>query len=206
MEIYNSYIRIPSLYDGNVYKSEICFVESFDDFEKNFLHRDERYVTFQDKYRKLTGYYQIDIPGIHFGKAKDDFLNTYKEYIMDVQTAQRHYAYIKILDDEMNPHINGQIMLFQYGRRIHDMVSGNPLAVFNKTFMFIENLSSQGFPSFDNCHFSVRNYSVKHKLLNIKDVKSLKSLDIIRGMERKYKLDKVVKSIKTKQNEEERTC
>ena len=198
MEIYNTYIKVPI---GGLYESEFCFVESFDDFNKNFLSRDEHWVVFKDEYKKETGYYQLDFGVNHFfGKVKDDFLQRYEDKISDISSARRYYAYIKIINDNHNPQLNGQIMLFKYGRRIHETISGNPHTTFSKSFL-LRVILTQGFPNYDSSKFSDKNYYIRDINLNIRNIPSLKRLDIVRDIERKFKLNKITKKIKDKDNE-----
>ena len=190
MEIYNSYIKPPT---GGSYESEIAFVQSFDDFDKNFLYRDEYWVEFKNEYSKLTGYYQIDI-GVNsfFGKLKDDFLKKYNDKVSDIHSAHRHYAYIKIIDDKFNPQLNGQIMIFKYGRTIYDKLNADKSKTFGKSFIIKVRLVS-GYPNYDGCNFTTNGYSVRDLNLNIQNIPSLKKLDILRGVERRFKLDKILK-------------
>lgn len=198
MEIYNSHI-IPLTTNG--YESEISFVESFDDFNKNFLQRDEFWVEFKNEYNKLNGFYQINIPvNNFFGKAKSDFLEKYKDKIHNIECAHRHYAYVKIINDKVNPHLNGKIMLFRYGRRIHEMLLAYPNTTFSRTFLLKIKMTS-GFQNFDDCKFSTNNYYVRDINLNIRNIPSLKRLDLIKDLERKFKLSQITKKIKNRNDE-----
>jgi hypothetical protein len=193
MEIYNSYIRVPS---GGIYESEICFIQSFDDFDRNFLYRDEFWIQFKNEYQKLTGYYQMNIPLTNFfGKAKEDFLKKFENKISSVDCAHRYYTYIKVISDRNNPQLNGQTMLFKYGRRIYDKLNIDKNKTFGKTFLLKVKLT-QGFPNYDNCTFSDNNYYIRDINLNIRNIPSLKRLDLIKDMERKIKLSKITKKIK----------
>lgn len=197
MEMYNKYI-IPI---KDFYESEIAFVESFDDFNKNFLYRDEYWIKFKNEYSKLTGFYHMDIlANSFFGKTKEEFLRQYDDKIDLVECAHRHYAYVKIINDQLNPQLNGQIMLFRYGRRIYDKLNQYKSKTFNRTFILKVKITA-GFQNFDDCHFSKNDYYVRDINLNIQNIPSLKKLDLIKDMERKFKLNQITKKIKDKDNE-----
>lgn len=198
MEIYNKHF-IPLTTNG--YESEIAFIESFDDFNKNFLQRDEFWIEFKDEYRKLNGFYQMNIPvNNFFGKAKTDFLERYKDKIHNVECAHRHYAYIKIINDKHNPHLNGNTMLFRYGRKIHEMLLAYPNTTFSRTFLLRIRMVS-GFQNFDGCNFTLNNYYVKDVNLNVRNIPNLRKLDLIKDLERRHKLSQITKKIKDKDDE-----
>ena len=198
MDIYHKYIKVPM---GGIYESEISFVESFDDFDKNFLSRDEYWVQFKNEYEKLTGFYQINISvNNFFGKLKEDFLKKYNDKINNIECAHRHYAYVKIINDKENPQLNGQIMLFRYGRKINNMLTAAQSDVFNKSFL-LRITMVQNFQNFDKCKFSENNYYIRDINLNVQNIPSLKRLDLIKDFERKIKLGQITKKIKDKDNE-----
>lgn len=192
MERYNDYLN-KTLPSGGTYESEIAFIESFDDFDKNFLYRDEHWVVFKNGYRKLTGLYQIDI-GISnfFGKDKDAFLKKYNDKVEDIASSHRHYAYVKIIHDRVNSQLNGQTMILMFGRKIYDKIQVNKTKAFSRSFLLKIKMVS-GFQNFDECHFTTNNYYIRDINLNIQNIPSLKKLDMIRDVERRFKLDRIVK-------------
>lgn len=191
MERYNKYLGI--IPNGGCYDSEIAFVESFDDFDKNFLYRDEHWVEFNDSFKRHTGFYQIDIGVSNFyGKVKDDFLKKCDGKVVNITSAHRHYVYVKIIDDKVNSQLNGQIMLFMYGRKIYDIIQSNKGKTFSRSFMLKVKMTQQ-FLNFDECHFTTNNYYIRDLNLNIQNIPSLRKLDILKDIERRFKLDKIVK-------------
>jgi hypothetical protein len=91
-------------------------------------------------------------------------------------------------------------MLFRYGRRIHDMLNVAQSDVFNKSFL-LKITTTQGFQNFDKCKFSENNYYIRDINLNVRNIPSLKRLDLIKDVERKFKLSRITKKIKDKDNE-----
>ena len=83
MKLYNKYLTLPN---GGIYSSEICFIQSFDDIDKNFLNRIEHWVVFNDKYKKYNGFYSGYL-NIFFGKNKEKFLNDNKNMVKDITSS-----------------------------------------------------------------------------------------------------------------------
>lgn len=200
IELYNRYI-IPK---DDYYESEITFVESFDDFDKNFLNRDEYWVKFKNEYKKFTGLYQMDIPAINFfGNTKKEFEKKHNDKIENVQCALRHYVYIMIMDDKRNPQLNGKIILFRYGRIVHDILNNRKNNIFSKIFLLKIRMTN-GFQNFDDSKFTDNNYYVRNVTLDInKNIPSLNNLDLtIKNIERRNKLNQITK----KMIENEKIC
>ena len=196
MKLYNKYLTLPN---GGIYSSEICFIQSFDDIDKNFLNRIEHWVVFNDKYKKYNGFYSGYL-NIFFGKNKEKFLNDNKNMVKDITSSSRYYTYIKIINDYMNPHLNGQTMLFRYGRKIDSIITNDKHKIFTKSFLINMKLAS-GFNDFDGCSFSDNDYYIQDYSLNIRNIHPLPNLNIINVIDRSNKLKKIIKKINNKEDE-----
>ncbi len=203
MELYNKYLKIPM---GGIYSSEICFIQSFDDIDKNFLNRIEQWVVFNDKYKKYNGFYS-GYSNIFFGKNKEKFLDGIKDKVKDITSSSRYHTYIKIINDHMNPHLNGETMLFRYGRKINSIITNDKHKVFAKSFLINMKLTGYlgdypgSYPNFDECTFSDNDYYIQDYSLNIRNIPDLPNLNILNIIDRSNKLKKIIKKINNKEDE-----
>jgi hypothetical protein len=189
MEKYNKYTALFS--SNDIYLSEIAFVKINDNFKKNFFRSSEYWVTFKNGKQSM---FSIDDDLQLFNK-KEQFLNRYKE-IKDFHRTTRYHTYVKILNDFINPQLNDKIMLFTFGTKIFNILNDNEINAHNKIFNLIIRLTS-GFPNYDRSVFTNHDYQVEDKSLNIKDdIIIHPKLDIIKDLEREYKIKKIKNSLK----------
>lgn len=103
MEIYNKYFI-----KNKPYNSEICFVNvKHSKTVSNSYH----WVKFSKESGLKDSKYKID----HININTDKLVNDNKDILKSVHYKQDGYfSFIKIIDDKINPQLNGNIMLFKF--------------------------------------------------------------------------------------------
>lgn len=196
MEYYNLYIN-----KNKNYVSEIAFVNANPAIISRALYYVEfvkggktgRYLDNNDYLKKL--YWDIRKTLGSFTLPEDieqEYLKRTSGFIRNIQPSVSFFSYIKILEDKQNPQLEGQIMLFKYGRKIKFIMEEylvNNTQNFDKTFEIVVRLSS-GFPNYDKCHFTDKDINIFDKTLNLDSDISFKMINIL-SIQRKEKLRKI---------------
>jgi hypothetical protein len=192
--MYNQYVRFNNHKD---YESKIAFINS----KKTVATYNVFYVEFSqqtEKYR--NGFY----------KDTDNFLRSivcgnHKHIkINKVQHVTQYFSYIKIIKDVQNPQLEGQIMIFKFGRNIYEALQDK---ILDEVFrLSMRNIA--GFPNYDHSHFTGRTLSeteitdlsldidseISFKTFNIKEIEREEKLK-----EREEKLKNIKSEIELKQ-------
>lgn len=196
--IYNQYI-IKNRNDKGIlmdYKSEIAFIDKNKPFISSVLY----YVTFCGELKDKTGFY-LDNNNylqklLNFKLLKDiSFLEQTSGIIEDIKKVNRHHSYIKVIKDNQNPQLEGQIMLFYFSRIIFDKIAHFILenSKIDKTFIIdVESLSfgSQLYPSYQNSHFTDNEAESIYLNMDIESELIYKTINVS-SIIRKKKLDKM---------------
>jgi len=202
MEYYNRYVNPLNNYkrasdsDLTRFESEIAFVRTDDEFKNNFHTFETYYITFkngkQGNYIPHTKYKSIYEEYI---KDKQLYLDKYKDIISDFQYVKRYYTYIYVVSDDVNPHLEGKILPYYYGKKIDSLIWANVESTFEKTFMINIRLSS-GYPNYDRSNFTDYDFSIESKGLIIN---APHPPICLATLDRTFKLKKIMNSIKTPQ-------
>ena len=184
---YNFYAKFP-------YESEICFVEIDSNPAKNTSRRNLCYVVYEDHLKKYNGMYETDdtINVIN----KNQIIKDNKNILKDLVRILRYVTYIKIIRDNKNPHIEGSIMPFYYGRKIKQMMDAQPNDAYNKSFI-LHIRNTQGYANYDRSYFTDKNYNIRNFNLSVDNVYRHKRINL-GCVSRMHKLDKIGKIIKRK--------
>ena len=186
--MYNQYARLD--YKGNPYESEIVFINTKNTIATHTVFYVE-FVTPTEIYK--NGFY----------KDSNNFLKSistgnHKHIKIDkVQFNIQHFSYIKVIKDRQNPQLEGQIMIFKFGRKIYEALLGK---VLDEVFR-LSIKSTSGFPNYDHSHFTGRPLSkieIIDLSLDIDSEISFKTFNII-AIEREEKLKNIKSEIELKQ-------
>lgn len=189
---YNYYIN-----KSDCYKSEIAFINIQNPIIKKPLY----YIKSKNTDYLKTGFY-VDNEKQHLQKFYNKYFHNYglsnnhieDDYIEDINISIRYYSYIKILKDENNPQLEGEKMIFYFGKNINDKIYNYNYILKNKKFKhtFQFNMyKKQQFPVYDNSFFTNNKIEIYEDLdletlLNFKVYNRLK-------MDRRKKLENIFK-------------
>lgn len=189
--IYNSYITHSNLSSGtNYYESDICFVQ----INRNGDNIQERlfcYVDFIEDYSKYTGYYEIRNKRYFIEREK--YLSLNKNLIRDYSAIRSYLTFIKVINDRQNPELNGQILLFKFGKFIKDKLTDDNIT-YNNIFRLKVGKVNQ-FLDYSPSYFIDKKYSVNHYTLSL-DHKLRKSIIDLDNLNRNFKLMKIKRLMK----------
>lgn len=203
MEFYN--IKQSS---NSPYNSKISFVGC----RNSILMKDIFYVQFhnEDVYRSgfftdQNGFLMSLSKSFKWAKIKgQDF---HHEIIKEVTESKRYHSIIMIEEDKMNPQLEGQFMLFKFGKAVFDKILNvkEPPGINTSYLMRTFHLNIEyraGFPDYSKCFFGneepelcnsnsgIKYYSqidldkeIRYKVFNLKHY------------ERKLKLEQIQKNI-----------
>jgi hypothetical protein len=198
MEQYNRYIKPspnyiseiviinaqPSIIDVKLFW--VQFAKDKINFKDNFFLDNKEYLSKIFKKVRFTS------------NLESDYLKESKGYIKSIQPSTQYYSYIKVIKDIQNPQLEGQIMLFKYGKRIKDIVDNQIIA--NKRFENILKINvtlASGFHNYDRCYFTDTEMIINDNTLNLESEIKFKTIDII-SVERKEKLQRLNSQINYK--------
>lgn len=194
MEIYNRYVKHP-------HNAEIAVIASSSSSKRVFYveFHDGKQGFYLDKDNCLFGL-QRGLQGSLFNK-----LNTQHEIVKNINSVVRNYVFIKVIKDKQNPQLEGETMIFYFGKKILDILkgSGNYLQskVFKKSFIIDTKLIG-GFPNYDNSHYTDNDVSFKEDL-DIEQYINIPVLDLetmVKQKRRKEKLEHIQKQTNLKDN------
>ena len=196
MEYYQRYIKPP--FNGT-YQSEIAFVNN-DLFVQK---REIFYVEFAkgckngffiDNNNYLKSIYRL-VKYKNLNEQKE-FLKLSNGYIYNMQPLTKYFSYIKVIKDNQNPQLEGNIMLFQFGSRIFDSIKNylvDNKGIFNNIFKINVCLTNSQFPNYESCQFIDNEYFIEDNTLDYSQLKYNKIN--IKQIERKEKMEKIQKTI-----------
>lgn len=156
MEYYNPYIRPKfknshsSFYnrESDAYRSEIAIVKT----KETIIFRDLFYINFK-KLAKDGMYLKTEeLKNEYFNLKKEGYEN---DIILNLNPIKSYFCYIKIIKDPQNPQLEGNLMLFKFGRKIHDIIFNyyTDESDINKTLLLNVTRFNQ-FYNFDKTKFS----------------------------------------------------
>jgi len=183
--IYNQYLR-PRI--QGTYSSVVGFVAS----QNSFITKELYWVDFKKDSLFNSGFYlnNNELNGIYFNYLKTKEVS-YKE-IRQISRVIKYFCYVKIIEDHQNPQLEGQIMIFTFGRKISDMIKYG----ISKTFKI--NISiTNGFPNYDGSHFTDIDSSLVDNTLNIESEINYKTINF-KAAERRKKLKNLKSEIELK--------
>jgi hypothetical protein len=182
--IYNQYIK-PTPYTN--YISEIAIINT----KNTIIKKDIFYIEGVDDSPIKSGFYSDN---------NDYLLNLYfnsqyavnNNILKSINYTKKYFTYIKVIEDLNNPQLNGQVMIFSFGRTLFNVFSshGN---IFNKTFRIKVNIKN-GFPDYSNCDFTNKNVNIFDNNLNLDSEIFYKKINI-ESIIRKEKLEKIINNI-----------
>jgi len=187
MEIYNKYIKHP-------HKSKIAFIKTLSGvISKTIFYvefKDLKTGMYLDKGNRLNELYKFK----HFVESEGD--------ITKIQRFYKYYTFIKVIKDDNNPGIEGETMIFYFGRQILLNIRKYPLKYTENIFNLKSNLL-QRFPDFSESKFSSKKMVLKDNSLNIESFVNIPVLDleaIERKKNRRKKLEYIQKKTNLKDN------
>lgn len=196
MILYNDYIN-KWLVKNSYYESKICFVKTLD--ENIFYTKSGAHIHFKNE--KFNGYYeltddifddQIYVSPYTFNLGK--FLTKNNDILINLKIISIRFAYIKIIDDKINPKLNEQYFIFKVDNKLYnEMVL--KLHLINKcNFKLIierkNHMYNTGY-SYENYDKSFFIYDEKNEIkysIMLKDIIKLKNINF-NLFRRKLKLD-----------------
>jgi len=188
METYNKYIIHP-------HKAEIAIVNAPSTAKQIF------YVVFKDG---KQGYYLDKENGYLRGLERKKTLSTAKfneEFIKDIKSVFRNYCFIKVIKDEKNTQLEGETMVFYFGKQVKDILQRDASLVLQKTFMLVTKLKGY-FSTFEDSYFTINDFKCKENL-DIEQYINFPILDLekmIKQKQRKEKLEYLQKQTQLKDN------
>jgi hypothetical protein len=180
--IYNLYIK-PTRY--NNYVSEIAIINTKNTIiEKNFF-----YIEGVDGSPIKSGYYSDSndyLLNLYINSKNDINNNIFKS----INYIKKYYTYIKVIEDFNNPQLEGQIMIFSFGKLLLHIFNSYG-AIFNKTFRIKVSIKGGSFPDYNNCEFTNKSVYLIDGNLNLDSEINFKQINI-QSIIRKEKLEKII--------------
>lgn len=201
MEIYNKYLNLnfPNLI--NSYKTEIAILSN------EILINELFFIEFVDEYYKKTDFYhdQSGYLKTLFWDARKSNIAPQQYYlqktglIKDITYNKQYHVYIQVINDLQNPQLNGEFMIFKFGRKICDIFTENLKIINTKSFIIdVKKVNSglgMGYPNYNDCHFINKDYIQPNSILpTLSQNIHFKNFNLI-AFKRKEKLQKINKSI-----------
>lgn len=199
MLIYNKYIN--KSFKNKPYETEVCFVninEGINGDNDNILIQDLAYIQFNDN--KLDGLYKLPndlMINIKRGKKnKINFVESNEDLIHKISLVTYYFIYVKVIDDKINPHLNGKFLILKLTSGLFRTISvtENTPKLYNNTFkLIVKPLTDMEYPHYDHSYYTDKKMSVDNFNLSLKKTLKFKHFDPIQ-LRRKLKLDKILKN------------
>lgn len=118
----------------------------------------------------------------------------FDEFIGHIQPSVRYYSYIKVIKDENNPQLEGENMIFYFGKKICDKIENYLFyhTNFRHTFQ-LRMYKKEYFPVYDDCLFS-NNICEIHEDFNIESQLNFKVYNRLK-LDRRKKLENIFKNV-----------
>ena len=198
--IYNKYLN-PNLKE--TYVSEIVFIK---DSQFPIATYKIFYVKFVEHLSTKTGYYTDNNNYLNklywdHRNSEDDtnqfLLNRSSNLITGIQPSTTYYSYVKVIKDKKNPQLEGQIMIFKFGEKIHQkIVSAKNINNIFKLKIVVD--STYGYHSYDESNFTNTELNIIVENLDITSEIFFKQINI-KAIEREEKLKNLHTEIELKQ-------
>lgn len=140
IEFYNKYINIRWKNQG--YVSKIYFLDINRDYNSVKRH-DWIYAQFNNPYSCHSGFYErttfFDRVKLHYLAQKEED-RVYPKYIQNLHSTPCYFANIKIIEDDINPELEGKVMLFKLSETMFKNILDN--FQFDHVYKFTASTSS----------------------------------------------------------------
>ena len=116
IEYYNKYFNIIS--ENDSYNSEIAFINT----NNTCIFKESAYVEYIENNTLKYGIFKMtdELKKIYFEfRNNPDFIH---KIIKKIQISTNNYSYIKILKDNINPQLEGKIMIFKFKHKISETI------------------------------------------------------------------------------------
>jgi hypothetical protein len=207
-DFYNSYFsndcisEISIVNNGKTIISRELFYVEFSDFAKNTLNCKNGF--FVDNNNYLENIYNKTIRSSNKEKI---FLDNSDNNIVNIQYTKNYYCYIKVLNDYINPQLNGKLLIFKFGfsilqkfleyyNNITNITNINVTDLYFKHSFIISKLPTpqNSLPTPQNsqykiikCDFTNNEINLYDEKLNLDNVISFPKINI-NSLMRRYKL------------------
>jgi len=187
IEYYNKYFNIIS--ENDSYNSEIAFINT----NNTCIFKESAYVEYIENNTLKYGIFKMtdELKKIYFEfRNNPDFIH---KIIKKIQISTNNYSYIKILKDNINPQLEGKIMIFKFKHKISETIGTyiikEKINIIGHTFRINLNKKSH-YLNTDYCYFTNVEYCIEDYSLDIRNDIHIKSLNIL-NIERKEKIKKL---------------
>ncbi len=193
VEYYNQFIP-----RDKEYASELCFVKINNDATKNICIRDHSYAEFKKDFIKYNGYYASDDAlMLRNPKYCQEILEKNRDILNKVSYIRRYLSYVYIIKNEQNPELEGRTMIFYFGYKIFQMLLLEKKIYEHSFNLNIKPINVYGnmLSSYDDSHFSSKEYYIENMDLNLNDKLRYKRIDY-NNLDRMFKLQKLLVKMK----------
>jgi len=170
------------------YQSTIAFINT----NNTVLMKDLFFVEFKDNSKFKNNFYLSD-ENLRkmFLQIRTRNMQFQDAYIKNISYIKKYYSYVKIIEDEYNPQLEGKVLLMSYGVSIKNRIDlyFDCHTNFKNTFRFVKK-THQTFPDFVESFFTSEELEINDSNLDIDSEIRYIKYDPIK-VERKEKLQKL---------------
>ncbi|MFW6225834.1 MAG: hypothetical protein ACOC3V_02645 [bacterium] len=199
MILYNQYIN--KSWKEKPYVSEVCFVninEGINGDNDNIYICDLSYLEFHN--HKLNGLYELPYNLMKKLKRnkenKLNFIENNKDIITKLNFVTYYFVYVKVIDDKINPHLNGKFLIFKMNSNLFRSITitEHVAKMYNNVFKLIVKPNHQlPFPDYSDSYYTDKEISIDNFELSVKKEIKFKHFDPL-SFKRGIKLNKILKN------------